>query len=148
MQFLCFKNCKLPEKLGKSLLSTPHDFAGTSTGALIALGLVGGNEKDEKRVPLTTEEIVQLYKDMIPKIFKKAKANRGYSWLASWFKETPLIPYTQEVMMEELHKMYGDIKTSEIGDKDSCIAGRLYFFDFFYHLFVVRNCALWNKPSC
>ena len=84
-------------------------------------------------MPLTTEEIVQLYKDMIPKIFKKAKANRGYRVVNRLFSciKVPLIPYTQEVMMEELHKIYGDIKTSEIGDKDSCIAGRLHFFDFF-----------------
>ena len=108
-------------------------FAGTSTGALIALGLVGGKEKDGKRVPLTTEEIVQLYIDMIPKIFKKAKANRGYRVVNRLFSciKVPLIPYTQEVMMEELHKIYGDLKTSEIGDKDSCIAGRVYFVNVF-----------------
>ncbi len=108
-------------------------FAGTSTGALIALGLVGGKEKDGKRVPLTTNEIVQLYKEMIPKIFKKAEANwayRAFNWLVSWFKEVPLIPYTQELMMEELDKMYGDVKTSEIGDKDSCIAGIYGFMNF------------------
>ena len=91
-------------------------------------------------MPLTTEEIVQLYKDMIPKIFKKAKANRGYRVVNRLFSciKVPLIPYTQEVMMEELHKIYGDIKTSEIGDKDSCIAGRVYFVN------VVRSVMISN----
>ncbi len=74
-------------------------------------------------MPFTTKEIVQLYIDLIPKIFKKAKANWAYKALVSSFKDVPFIPYTQEVLMEELTKMFGDTKTNEIGDKDSCVAG-------------------------
>ncbi len=77
-------------------------------------------------MPLTTEEVIQLYQDLVPKIFSKkakAKANWAYKVLVGCCKDVPFIPYTQDVLVEEITKIYGDTKTYEIGDKDGCIAG-------------------------
>ena len=61
---------------------------GTSTGSLISFGLVGGNQKDGKRVPMSVQEIIELYKEAIPFIFKRKKSwsEWGSSWvdLNSW----------------------------------------------------------------
>ena len=101
---------------------------GTSTGSLIAFGLVGG-KKDQttgKRVPLSVKEVTELYKDVIPKIFKKTKNTEG--WI-DWFLEQkgsigeiPTTPYTQDILKQEVLKKFEDALTEDIGH-NSCLAG-------------------------
>ena len=59
---------------------------GTSTGSLIAFGLVGGKEDQKgKRIPLSVKEVTELYQEVIPKIFKKAKTGKGWiDWALEW----------------------------------------------------------------
>ena len=62
---------------------------GTSTGSLIAFGLVGGQkDKQGKRVSMSVQEITNLYEKEIPLLFLKSKTwtEWGYSWISpsSW----------------------------------------------------------------
>ena len=62
---------------------------GTSTGSLIAFGLVGGNENENgARIPMSVQEITDLYKEEIPKLFPKRKpfGRWAKSWFTGWRK--------------------------------------------------------------
>ena len=52
---------------------------------MISFGLVGGNEKDGKRTPMSVEEVTELYKKTIPRIFKKLNQSPDWKeWASSW----------------------------------------------------------------
>ena len=91
---------------------------------MIAYALVGGKEKDGKRVPMSTEEIIQQYKELIPIIFTKAKADFR-SKVADKLvgDKIKMVPYTQEVLVQKLLETYGNARTDDIGDVNHCIAG-------------------------
>ena len=104
------------------------NFLGTSTGSLIAFGLVGGKEdQNGKRVPLKVKEVTELYQDVIPKIFKKAHS--GKDWIDWALKKKgsvlggiPTTPYTQEFLKQEVLKKFGTALTNEI-EHNGCLAG-------------------------
>ena len=58
---------RLEADLGKKLASVGDAFAGTSTGSIVATGLANG---------MTAETLYNLYKDNLPKIFKKVSSTR------------------------------------------------------------------------
>jgi len=92
---------------------------GTSTGALIAFGLVGGNtHRNGERCPMTVEEIIELYKTVVPKIFLKSKAGSGFiDWFLSKKEQIKGIrphPYTQDEIKKEVEKRFGRSRTGEV----------------------------------
>lgn len=93
---------------------------GTSTGALIAFGLVGGKTvgNSEKRCPMMVEEIIELYKTVVPKIFQKSKAGKGFrDWClrnVDKIMKNKSRPYTQDALKEEVDKMFGRSRTCEV----------------------------------
>ena len=82
-------------------------FLGTSTGSLIAFGLVGGKKNDNgMRIPMSVQEITDLYEKEIPKLFQTRMSwgDWVYSWISpsSWkesiwnnFKRLSLSPPTE-----------------------------------------------------
>ena len=55
---------------------------GTSTGGLIAFGLVGGKNSGGKRQPLTVDEIIEMYKKHTSGIFSKQVKDKHWNhWL-------------------------------------------------------------------
>ncbi len=98
---------------------------GTSTGALIAYGLVGGGQdKDGKRIPMPTKDIIKSYVDLTPRIFTRAKSDIASLVLHCGLKSVlPMVPYTQDVLERELLNIYGNTRTNEIGNINTCIAG-------------------------
>ena len=52
---------------------------GTSTGGLISFGLLAGNKNENgTNVPMTIDEVIDLYREAIPKIFEKTFWDRIY----------------------------------------------------------------------
>ena len=113
----------------KSRFTTSFNYlSGTSTGSLIAFGLVGG-KKDQttgKRIPLSLKEVTELYQEVIPKIFKKTKNGNG---MIDWFLKQkgsvggiPTTPYTQEILKQEVLKKFDTALTEDIG-YNGCLAG-------------------------
>ena len=102
-------------------------FLGTSTGSLIAFGLVGGKKaKTGKREPMSVKEVTELYQQTIPKIFEKAKNGNG--WI-DWFLEKktkvggiPTTPYTQKFLKEAVDEKFGTTLTEDI-EHNGCLAG-------------------------
>ncbi|XP_046840404.1 uncharacterized protein LOC124434566 [Xenia sp. Carnegie-2017] len=85
---------------------------GTSTGSLIAFGLVGGNkvgDKDHERKRMTVEECTQMY---------KTKAREIFPWRAKFFG-IPTSPYRLANVEEALKDQFGDCCLYDIGGKDS-----------------------------
>ena len=100
---------------------------GTSTGSLIAYGLVGGKEhQNGKRVPFSVKEVTELYQDVIPKIFMKAKNGNGFT---DWALEKKgsvggiaTTPYTQKFLKLAVDEKFGTALTEDIG-YNGCLAG-------------------------
>jgi len=93
---------------------------GTSMGALIAFGLVGGNtDRNGERCPMTVEEIIELYKTVVPKIFVKSKAGSGFiDWFLrngdKYIYSNKSVPYTQDEIKKEVEKRFGRSRTDEV----------------------------------
>ena len=52
---------------------------GTSTGGLISFGLLAGNKNENgTNVPMTIDEVIDLYREAMPKIFEKTFGDRIY----------------------------------------------------------------------
>ncbi|XP_046840158.1 uncharacterized protein LOC124434316 [Xenia sp. Carnegie-2017] len=90
---------------------------GTSTGSLIAFGLVGGNKvgnDHHERKRMTIEECIQMYCAKTKMIFKK-------SWLHNFFSHVPglshipIVPYSQENVKDTLYNQFGDCSLSDLG---------------------------------
>ena len=80
---------------------------GTSTGALVAFGLVGGNEKDGERVPMTLQECIDMYLEKTKKIF----SNSGAHWFISHLPGcggTPMTTYPQDNVKNVLVEQFGE----------------------------------------
>ena len=93
-------------------------FTGTSTGALIAFGLVAGSKKsDGTRGVMKVNEVIEMYKTATPEIFKgKSVADWSKSWFtkkgwSSWpfvesgirkWKGYPTQPYNQDGLKDQL----------------------------------------------
>lgn len=91
---------------------------GTSTGGLIAFGLVGGNTDDKgKRIPMSLKECIEMYLKNTRKIFQKSWSQ----WLATGvfglFSNIPPIPYSQDNLKEVLANQFAD---SNLGDYKEC----------------------------
>ena len=107
-------------------MNSPY-FLGTSTGSLIAFGLVGGKkDQNGKRIPLSVKEVTELYQEVIPKIFKKANNGKGWiDWGLKWKGSVggiPTTPYSQEFLKQEVLKKFGTALTEDIGH-NGCLAG-------------------------
>ena len=94
---------------------------------MIAFGLVGG-KKDKttgKRIPLSVKEVTELYQDVIPKIFKKAKNGKDIiDWILEQTASALGMPktYTQEFLKQEVLKKFGTTLTEDI-EHNGCLAG-------------------------
>ena len=88
-------------------------FTGTSTGSLIAFALVGGNKDPDaegNRMPMSVTEIIQLYKDEIPKLFRSSVMRfMGF-------------PYSRESFKEKMNDIFGDTVVTKI-QYNKCFAG-------------------------
>lgn len=104
---------------------------------MIAYGLVGGNidKVTGDRIPMTVQEMVDLYMETIPEVFQKIDpTERSKSWkdylydLASKANDKynilpiPLTPYSQKPLEKALRKKFGHTRTYEIATKN-CFAG-------------------------
>ena len=106
---------------------------GTSTGGLIAFGLVGGKtNEDGQRLPMTLNECIELYREKTRKIFRKSVGH----WVLSHFPGlSRLVSYPQknvkEVLVEQFHgSRLGEFKSSRsvagavarrIGEKEELV---------------------------
>ena len=104
---------------------------GTSTGALIAFALVGGKQQDDgTRLPMDMEEIIDMYRNLAPKIFPKphmfTKAGfitRPFIKLRKSCVPAPLVPFKTKKVRKELDKFYGLTTLSDF-PKEGCVAGK------------------------
>ncbi len=98
---------------------------GTSTGALIAFGLVGGNvDADGKtRIPMSAQEIIPMYKMETGGIFGKRDTKdcpsmvRFLIWLKDklgLFPDLNLRPYSQDGLVNVLNRKFGDLEVDDI----------------------------------
>ena len=95
---------------------------GTSTGSLISFALVGGNEKDGKRVPMTIPEIIQMYKEVTPIIFKQGSLGNFTNWFSKSLLGVPVVMYGSEGISSALQKVYKEATLSDFRET-RCIAG-------------------------
>ena len=99
--------------------------SGTSTGSLIAFGLVGGKlNENGSRTFMTVKEIIELYQRSTKNIFKEQP---GKTWLSleNAIRYQADLPhyYSQAGIKEVLKKVFGDLYLTDI-DKSSpkCVA--------------------------
>ena len=120
---------------------------GTSTGALIAFALVGGKEVNGERQPMTCNEIIELYKELSPKIFPKSRLfteagilTRPCGATLRYLSPTtpPLWPYDPTQYVNSLHEHFGNATLSDFPKK--CTAGRFYKLKFTYLEFSYIKC--------
>ena len=95
---------------------------GTSTGALIAFGLVGGkSDEDGNRMPMTLEECIDMYKEKTKQIFTKSCFHSFLSKIPG-LGSIPVTTYSKDNLKEALLQQFGE---SSLGDFYNCktIAG-------------------------
>ena len=80
---------------------------GTSTGALIAFGLVGGKVNGGERVPMTLHECIDMYLEKTKKIFEKSWSHWFISHLPG-FGGTPMTTYSQDNVKTVLVEQFGE----------------------------------------
>ena len=109
--------------------------SGTSTGSLIAFALVGGNKSESGRAPMSVAEIVTLYKNLIPDIFKNKehidKTNPsevliyGLNLVMRVFGfDIPTVPYVFDEVVKNVKTVFGkDTRTNNMITASGCIAG-------------------------
>jgi predicted acylesterase/phospholipase RssA len=136
------KNCNIDQKDGrKDLMRTldevkdpihPTDvfdvICGTSTGALIAFGLVGGKAKPCKggtRQPMSVKDVIEMYKCNGESIFPQSKNVLSLDSLGQYFRKSfsdiPLRPHSQDGVKKLLLETFNGAKLGDINHKD-CIA--------------------------
>ena len=94
---------------------------GTSTGALIAFGLVGGKENDGERVPMTLQECIDMYLEKTKEIFSKSWSH----WIISHFPgcgSIPLATYPQDNVNRVLLEKFGESYLADFEESNS-VAG-------------------------
>ena len=95
---------------------------GTSTGGLIAFGLVGGNcDENGNRFPMTLEECILMYKKKTKKIFTKSWKKWALSWIPG-LNNVPLTPYPTDHLKEVLQEYFTDSSLADFS-KSKAIAG-------------------------
>ena len=93
---------------------------GTSTGGLIAFGLVGGKRSDDgKRLPMTLDECILLYLEETRKIFHKSLGCRLLSFIPGVGK---LFTYPQRNLQEVLEKQFEGSRLTDF-EGSKCVAG-------------------------
>ncbi|XP_046840315.1 uncharacterized protein LOC124434459 isoform X2 [Xenia sp. Carnegie-2017] len=93
---------------------------GTSTGGLIAFGLVGGNKvgnNHHKRERMTVEECIQMYLTKTREIFRKTWSHWFYSYIPLLSK-IPLLAYSQGNVEKALEDQFGDCSLCDLGGVD------------------------------
>ncbi|XP_046840318.1 uncharacterized protein LOC124434461 isoform X2 [Xenia sp. Carnegie-2017] len=90
---------------------------GTSTGGLIAFGLVGGNkvgDNHHERKRMTVEECIEMYRSKTKMILER-----------SWNKSTSLFKYSKDNVKKSLEEQFNECSLSDIREKGSpkCVAG-------------------------
>ena len=95
---------------------------GTSTGGLISFALVGGNENsDGQRVPMSIQEVIEMYKLATPRIFQLSGCwTKSMNWLTNKIAGMPIFPYAQDGISGLLDEYYGNTTLKEFDNK--CIA--------------------------
>ncbi|XP_046840726.1 uncharacterized protein LOC124434846 isoform X2 [Xenia sp. Carnegie-2017] len=98
---------------------------GTSTGGLIAFGLVGGNKvgkKHHKRERMTLDECIQMYCKKCREIFRKSFFHWFYSHMPLLSK-IPLVPYSQDNFKKALEDQFGDCILKDFAKNKGPIVG-------------------------
>jgi patatin-like phospholipase/acyl hydrolase len=98
---------------------------GTSTGALQAFALVGGNtdEVTQRRVPMPMKQLLELYRELPKKIFEKGWMAQTADFVTLGSSPVPLFPYSREPLEKELDKVYKSTTLRDF-DRDGPIAGK------------------------
>ena len=94
---------------------------GTSTGALIAFGLVGGKENDGDRVPMTLQKCIDMYLEKTKEIFSKSWLH----WIISHFPgcgRIPLTTYPKDNANKVLLEKFGESYLADFEESNS-VAG-------------------------
>ena len=101
--------------------------AGTSTGSLMAFALVAGVNIEGERAPMSVERIIEMYKEVTPKIFhdRHRRKDGGFKdgQLRYWSGQP--VRKAQDGVREELEKVFGDITLHKITPRvsnNNCIA--------------------------
>ncbi|XP_046840732.1 uncharacterized protein LOC124434856 isoform X1 [Xenia sp. Carnegie-2017] len=93
---------------------------GTSTGGLIAFGLVGGNKvgKDHHtRKQMSINECIQMYLTKAREIFRKTCSQRFFSQIPG-LSSIPLVAYSQDNVKKVLQNQFGDCSLSDLSGED------------------------------
>ena len=95
---------------------------GTSTGGLISFALVGGKKNgDGQRVPMSIQEVIEMYKLATPRIFQVSGCWAKFmNWLTNKVAGMPIFPYTQDGISGLLDEYYGNTTLKDFESK--CIA--------------------------
>ena len=99
-------------------------FAGSSTGALIAFTLVGGKEdpKTGKRMPMSVQEAINVYFELIPKVFHDFKGMRKVSnGLARKVIGTQIHPYDNLILLREIERYFGESTLQDLDGINDCV---------------------------
>ncbi|XP_046841011.1 uncharacterized protein LOC124435104 [Xenia sp. Carnegie-2017] len=100
---------------------------GTSTGGLIAFGLVGGNKidgDDSKREQMSVDECIEMYRKKIKQIFKKSRMQKFLSHTPK-LPNIPFKTYSKAKLEKVLKDQFGDCKLEDFRNIDNlkCVAG-------------------------
>jgi len=116
-------------------------FAGSSTGAIIALGLAYGK---------TTEEIIKFYRDKLPEVFKQSWWRRYATLYRSRYSNAGLKKALNEVFGDEtLGSLQRDvlIATYYLGQREPFQCARARFYDRSDASVRIADVALWSGSA-
>ena len=94
---------------------------GTSTGALIAFGLVGGkeNKSNGKRLPMTLKECIDMYLKKTEEIFFKSFMHRIITFLPGQCCNIPLTTFPKDNVEKALLEQFGDSYLADFEKSES-----------------------------
>lgn len=93
---------------------------GTSTGGLIAFGLIGGKANGEgQRLPMSLTECTEMYLNKTEKIFEKSWYQ---SILSRVYNKVPLVAYSQDNLKKVLSDQFGESMLGDFRDSKTVAA--------------------------
>ena len=121
------KNCYLILKTAfLYFFKNPQINLGTSTGALVAFSLVAGNKMQQGKCQKTVQEVLNMYKEDIPKIFHHfdGTGQGTTDRIIRWEEDLPTTPYKQDGLETILKEIFGDLTLADIkpDGNHQCIA--------------------------